>query len=395
LNGGFIAASGAATFADSVIHRGVHVSLLFSPIRLGTVELANRIVVAPMCQYSADEGAATDWHLLHLGHLALSGAGLLITEATAVMPEGRISPLDLGLWSDATEDALAPVVRAVRRHSPIRLGIQLAHAGRKASCVPPWDGGEPIAPDAGGWQTVAPSAIPFRPERPPPRALDEAGIAALVDAFAASARRAARLGFDVVEIHAAHGYLLHEFLSPLSNRRDDGYGGSLENRLRLPLEVFSAVRSAVPADVAVGVRVSATDWVDGGWDLEQTLALARRLQARGCDYIHVSSGGLAPQQQVPAFPNYQVPFAARIKAATGLTTIAVGLITQAEQAEAIVATGEADAVALARAMLFDPRWPWHAAARLGAKVQAPKQYLRSEPHRLKGLLQRSDHPPGR
>ena len=357
-------------------------SQLFSPVSLGPAALANRIVVSPMCQYSADAGKATDWHLLHLGHLALSGAGLLITEATAVTPEGRITPADLGLWSDATEQALRPVVRAIREHSPIRLGMQLAHAGRKASCRAPWDGGQQLPESAGGWRPLAPSAIPFKPEEATPQALDAAAIAGLVAAFAAAARRADRLGVDVIEIHAAHGYLLHEFLSPLSNRRDDAYGGALANRLRLVLEVFAAVRAALSAGKAVGIRVSATDWLEGGWDLEQTLALAAALKQRGCDFIDVSSGGLSPQQQLAPRPNYQVPFAERIRAETGLLTIAVGLITEPEQAEAIIASGQADLVALARAMLFDPRWPWHAAARLGAQVEAPKQYWRSQPRAL-------------
>lgn len=366
-------------------------SALFSPVSLGPIALRNRIAVAPMCQYSARDGEATDWHLLHLGHLALSGAGIMLTEATAVAPQGRISPADLGLWSDATEQALRPVISAIRNHSAIRIGMQLAHAGRKASTRTPWDGGDPIAAGDGGWETLAPSALAFQPSASTPRALDQAGIATVVEQFAASARRADRLGFDAVELHAAHGYLLHEFLSPLSNRRDDAYGGSLEKRMRMPLEVYEAVRRVFPAGKAVGVRVSASDWMDGGWDLEQTLAFATELKRRGCDYIHVSSGGISPLQNMPVHPNYQVPFAERIRAETGLLTIAVGLITQAEQAEAIVATGQADMVALARAMLFDPRWPWHAAARLGAQVEAPKQYLRSQPRTLRALF--ADIPP--
>lgn len=361
-------------------------SALFSPVSLGPIALRNRIAVAPMCQYSARDGEATDWHLLHLGHLALCGAGILLTEATAVSPQGRISPADLGLWSDTTEQALRPVVSAIRHHSAIRIGMQLAHAGRKASSRAPWDGGNPIALSDGGWETLAPSALAFQSSASTPRALDRAGIATVIEQFAASARRADRLGFDAVELHAAHGYLLHEFLSPLSNRRDDAYGGSLERRMRMPLEVYDAVRRVFPADKAVGIRVSATDWIEGGWDLEQTLAFATELKRRGCDYIHVSSGGISPQQNMPSHPNYQVPFAERIRAETGLLTIAVGLITQAEQAEAIVATGQADMVALARAMLFDPRWPWHAAAQLGAQVEAPKQYLRSQPRTLKALF---------
>lgn len=361
-------------------------SKLFSPVSLGPVQLANRIAVAPMCQYSAEDGKATDWHLLHLGHLALSGAGILFTEATAVLPEGRISPADLGLWSDATEQALRPVVEAIRKHSPIKLAMQLAHAGRKASSYVPWEGGHLIAVVQGGWQPLAPSAVPLSATEPAPLALDATGLKQVAEAFADTARRADRLGFDAVELHSAHGYLLHEFLSPLTNRREDGYGGSLEKRLRFPLEVFSAVRAAFPAGKAVGVRVSATDWIEGGWDLEQTLAYARELKQRGCDFIHVSSGGLSPQQKIEVYPNYQVPFAARIKAEVGMPTIAVGMITEAEQAEAIVSTGQADMVALARAMLFDPRWPWHAAAKLGAQVEAPKQYWRSQPRTFKTLF---------
>jgi 2,4-dienoyl-CoA reductase-like NADH-dependent reductase (Old Yellow Enzyme family) len=361
-------------------------SALFSPWSIGPLALDNRIVVAPMCQYSAEDGNATDWHLLHLGHLALSGAGLLITEATAVLPEGRISPADLGLWNEANERALEPVVRAIRRHAPIRLGVQLAHAGRKASSRVPWEGGQLIGPDQPeGWQPVAPSPLPLSAVEAPPHELDVAGLQRVVQGFAEAARRAVRLGFDLIEIHGAHGYLLHEFLSPLSNRRTDAYGGSLENRLRFPLEVFAAVRAAAPG-LAVGIRVSATDWIEGGWDLEQTIAFARELKRLGCDYIHVSTGGLSKEQKIAVHPNYQVPFAARIKAEAGLPTIAVGMITEAEQAEAIVATGQADAVALARAMLYDPRWPWHAAAKLSAKVHAPKQYWRSQPRGLKDLF---------
>ncbi|XAH23186.1 NADH:flavin oxidoreductase/NADH oxidase [Xylophilus sp. GW821-FHT01B05] len=362
-------------------------SLLFTPYAWGALPLPNRIAIAPMCQYSAEDGAATDWHLLHLGHLALSGAAVLFTEAAAVEPEGRISPADLGLYSDATEAALARVVQAVRQHAPIRLAIQLAHAGRKASTRAPWEGGTQIAPDApGGWQTVAPSALPFTPDAVAPTALDAAGLQRVQQAFVQAAQRAHRLGFDAIELHAAHGYLLHQFLSPLSNQRTDSYGGTLENRLRFPLQVFDAVRAAVPQALPVGVRISATDWVAGGWDLEQSVVLARALAARGCAFIDVSSGGLSPQQQIALAPGYQVPFAARIRAETGLPTLAVGLITEPQQAEAILQAGEADMVSLARAMLYDPRWPWHAAAQLGAQVAAPPQYWRSQPRELKTLF---------
>ncbi|MGN6458005.1 MAG: NADH:flavin oxidoreductase/NADH oxidase [Achromobacter mucicolens] len=361
-------------------------SHLFSPTSIGNVALANRIVIAPMCEYSAEAGCATDWHMIHLGHLALSGAALLFTEATAVEADGRISPGDLGLWSDETEAALGKVVAAVRRYSPIKLGIQLGHAGRKASSDAPWNGGQLVPESAGGWQGWAPSAVPHNAHEPAPHALDAAGLERIRHAFVDSARRALRLGFDAIELHAAHGYLLHQFLSPLSNQRDDAYGGSLENRMRFPLEVFQALREIVPQSVALGVRVSATDWVEGGWDLEQTLTFAEALKARGCEFIDVSSGGVSPQQKIPVGPNYQVPFAEEIKRRIGMPTITVGLITEAQQAEDIIAQGQADMVALARGMLYDPRWPWHAAAQLGGQVRAPKQYWRSQPRELKALF---------
>jgi 2,4-dienoyl-CoA reductase-like NADH-dependent reductase (Old Yellow Enzyme family) len=360
---------------------------LFQAIQLAGLTLENRIIIAPMCQYSAQDGAATDWHMIHLGHLALSGAGLLITEATAVEPAGRISAADLGLYSDATEQALARVLEATRRYSAMPIGIQLAHAGRKASVRPPWEGGQQVPSANGGWTPDAPSALPANPQDEAPRALDQAGLVRIRDAFVATARRADRIGMDLFELHGAHGYLLHEFLSPLSNRREDIYGGSLENRMRYPLEVFDAVRAAVPAGKPVGMRVSATDWAEHGWDLEQTLAFAQALKARGCDFIHVSSGGLTPAQNIPLAPGYQVPFAARVKQETGLRTIAVGLITETRHAEAILAEGQADMIGLARAMLYDARWPWHAAAELGARVRAPKQYWRSQPRELKHLFE--------
>ncbi|WP_442935703.1 NADH:flavin oxidoreductase/NADH oxidase [Nitrobacter sp. NHB1] len=363
-------------------------SRLFSPYRVGSLELRNRIVIAPMCQYSADDGCATDWHVIHLGNLALSGAGLLIIEATAVLPEGRISPDDLGLWSDEHEDALGRVVAMVRRHSDMPIAIQLAHAGRKASTRVPWEGGAQIKPSEDrGWQTLAPSSIPYMKDEHPPVALDGQGLAVVREAFAEAARRAARLGLDAVQIHAAHGYLLHQFLSPLSNRRNDDYGGSLENRMRFPLEVYDAVRAAFPRERPISVRVSGTDWAEGGWDIAQTIACARALEARGCNAIHVSSGGLTPAQEIPVGPNYQVPLARAVKAATDLPTIAVGLITGYDQAEAIVGTGDADLVALARAIIYDPRWPWHAAAHLGAIVKVPKQYLRTQPSRFRNLFE--------
>lgn len=362
-------------------------STLFTPWSIGRLRLANRIVVAPMCQYSARDGTAGDWHMIHLGQLALSGAGMLVLEATAVSPEARITPRDLGLYSDANEAALARILAAIRAHSPIALAMQVGHAGRKGSSQVPWEGGQQIRPgEPGGWLAEAPSALPHGAGELPPQALDAAGLARVRRAFVDTARRAARLGIDGLEVHAAHGYLLHQFLSPLANRRDDAYGGSLENRMRFPLEVFEGVRAAFPAERPVWVRVSATDWVDGGWDLDGTVAFAQALQARGCAAIHVSSGGVSPAQKIALGPGYQVPFARRVKAATGLPTIAVGLITEAEQAEAIVAQGDADAVALARGLLYDPHWPWHAAARLGAQVTVPPQYWRSQPREYKDLF---------
>ena len=361
---------------------------LFTPIRIGNLTLDNRIIIAPMCQYSARDGSAGDWHMIHLGQLAISGAGLLILEATAVSPAGRITPWDLGLYSDANEHALARVLQALRANAPIKIGMQLAHAGRKASSRAPWDGGAQIRPgDPQGWHAFAPSAVPHAPGEEAPIALDTAGLQRVRDEFASAAQRAARLGLDGIEIHAAHGYLLHQFLSPLANQRTDAYGGSLENRMRFPLEVFEIVRDAFPADRPVWARISATDWVGGGWDIDGTVALSQALKARGCAAIHVSSGGVSPQQVIKLGPGYQVPYAQRVKTDVGLPTIAVGLITDAEQAESIIANGEADAVSLARAMLYDPRWPWHAAARLGAQVRAPHQYWRSQPRELKDLFE--------
>jgi 2,4-dienoyl-CoA reductase-like NADH-dependent reductase (Old Yellow Enzyme family) len=361
---------------------------LFTPLKVGDLALRNRIVIAPMCQYSAVDGSMTDWHLIHLGQLALSGAAVLTIEATAVTPDGRISYADSGLWSDANEAALARTLESIRRWSDMPIAIQLAHAGRKASTDLPWKGGGQIAPDhADGWQTVAPSALPFAASDNPPLALDAQGLAEVRDAFVAAAKRSARLGIDAVQLHGAHGYLLHQFLSPLSNHRDDAYGGSLENRMRFPLEVFEAVRAAFPADRPVSIRVSGSDWVEGGWDIEQTIAFSLALEARGCAAIHVSSGGLDPRQKIPTGPSYQVPLARAVKQAVGIPVVAVGLITDFEQAEAIVATGDADLIALARTILYDPRWPWHAAAHLGAQVKAPSQYLRSQPSRYRNLFE--------
>jgi 2,4-dienoyl-CoA reductase-like NADH-dependent reductase (Old Yellow Enzyme family) len=362
-------------------------SVLFTPVTVGGLELQNRIVIAPMCQYSAVDGCMTDWHVIHLGHLALSGAALLTIEATAVLPEGRITHADVGLWSDETEAAMGRVLESIRRWSDMPIALQLAHAGRKASTEVPWKGGAQIPPEADdGWQTVAPSPLPFEEAERPPAALDRVGLARVRDGFAAAAARAARLGLDALQLHAAHGYLLHAFLSPLSNRRDDAYGGPLENRMRFPLEVFEAVRAAFPAGRPVSVRVSATDWADGGWTVEEAAVLAQALEARGCDAIHVSSGGLTPAQRIPVGPSYQVPLARAIKAKTRMPVIAVGLITEFDQAEAIVGTGDADLVALARTILFNPRWPWHAAAHFGARIRVPNQYLRSQPRQYQHLF---------
>lgn len=354
-------------------------SVLFSPIKLRGLTLPNRIVVSPMCQYSAAQGQPNSWHLIHLGTLAASGAGMLCIEGTAVEPEGRITPGDLGLWDDSTEAAFKPVLAALRRFSKIPLTLQLAHAGRKGSSHVPWESGKQIPLAEGGWLTEGPSSLEHRSGEERPAALDSDGMTRIRLAFATAAQRAARLGFDAIEIHGAHGYLLHEFLSPIANERTDDYGGVHANRLRFPLEVFDAVRAAFPADRPVGVKLSATDWVAGGWDLEQTIELSRRLKAHGADWVTASSGGVSPAQKISTGPGYQVPFASAIKRATEIVTIAVGLITDARQAEGIVASGEADLVALARGMLYDPRWPWHAAAELGATVEAPPPYWRSQP----------------
>lgn len=362
---------------------------LFDSINLGRLTLDNRIMVSPMCQYSAVDGNATDWHMAHLGSLALSGAGLLCIEATAVAPEGRITPGCLGLWNDDNEAALANVLRVLRASSPIKVAVQLGHAGRKASSARPWDGGALLDIDKGGWETIAPSAIAQIDGERAPAAMSADDLVRIRDAFVAAAQRAVRLGFDAIELHGAHGYLLHQFLSPLANARDDHYGGSLENRMRFPLDVFDAVRQAVPDSIPVGMRVSATDWYDDSpsWDVEQTIEFGRALKQRGVDWVDVSSGGVTPLQKITIGPGYQVAFAQAIKQHVGVTTIAVGMITDPQQAQDIVAGGQADMVALGRAILYDPRWPWHAAAALGARVHGPSQYWRSLPsgtHRIFG-----------
>jgi len=355
-------------------------SALFSAFRLRQLALANRIVVSPMCQYSAVEGCATDWHLAHWTQLLQSGAGMFTIEATAVSAIGRITHGCLGLYDDACEEAIARRLAIARGNAPpIPVAVQLAHAGRKGSSKVPWEGGQPIPVEQGGWTPVAPSPLAQLPDERPPAALDSAGIAQIKKEFVAAAERAARLDLDALELHCAHGYLLHEFLSPISNRRHDAYGGALEHRVRLPLEVFAAVREVWPEGKPMGVRISATDWVDGGWTIDDSIAFVERLKAAGCDWIDTSSGGISPAQKIPLGPGYQVHLSRQIRRAASIATIAVGLITDAKQAEAIVASGDADLVAMARAMLWDPRWPWHAAATLGAQVHVPPQYWRSAP----------------
>jgi 2,4-dienoyl-CoA reductase-like NADH-dependent reductase (Old Yellow Enzyme family) len=354
-------------------------SPLFQPLSLRGLAVPNRVMVSPMCQYSAVDGNANDWHLFHITNLANSGAGLVCIEATHVEAIGRITPGCLGLYSDENEAALARVIQSVRRHSRSALAIQIAHAGRKGSSAEPWNGGMLLPVGERGWQTVAPSALPQLPGERLPTELDEAGIRRIVAAFADTAKRADRVGFDAMELHGAHGYLIHQFLSPVANHRTDRYGGSLENRMRFGLEVFDAVRAVWPERKPLGMRVSATDWVERGLDVEQTIAFAEALKARGCDWIDVSSAGVAHDQKIPVGPGYQVHLAKAVRAATGVTTIAVGMITDPKQAEAIVANGEADMVALARGILYDPRWVWHAAAALGGTVEAQVQYWRCAP----------------
>ncbi|KQQ32351.1 oxidoreductase [Duganella sp. Leaf126] len=360
---------------------------LFTPLQVRELTLQNRIVIAPMCQYSAIDGCMTDWHQMHLGQLAQSGAALLTIEATAVLPEGRISYGDVGLYDDANQSAMATVLASIRRWSDMPVALQLSHAGRKASTQKPWDGGGQIAPgQPGGWATVAPSAVAFRDDDVAPAALDRDGMRRIREAFAAAARRAAAIGIDVIQIHAAHGYLLHQFLSPLSNRRSDEYGGSLANRARFPLEVLDAVRAAFPVERAVSVRLSGTDWVPGGFTIDEAQAVCTMFEEHGADAIHVSSGGLHPDQAIAVGPGYQVPLARAIKSVVGVPVVAVGLITEPLHAEAIIANGDADLVALARTVLYDPRWPWHAAAALGARVHAANQYLRCQPSQYRQLF---------
>jgi 2,4-dienoyl-CoA reductase-like NADH-dependent reductase (Old Yellow Enzyme family) len=334
-----------------------------------------------MCQYNAQDGSANDWHLMHLGQFAMGAAGLVMTEATHVSPEGRITPKCLGLYSDDNERALKRVIDFCRQYGVTALGIQLAHAGRKASTHTPLDGRHPLSAGEGAWTTLAPSPLAYAPDWHTPQALDGEGLARVKSEFVAAAERAARIGFDLLELHGAHGYLMHQFLSPLSNRRDDAYGGSLENRMRFPLEVFEAIRRVWPDDRPIGVRVSASDGVEGGWTLEETVAFASELKALGCDFMDVSSGGNHPRQQIEVGPGYQVPFAARVREGAGLPTWAVGMITDPHQAEAIIGGGEADMVALARGVMFNPRWAWHASEALGAETAYAPKYMRAHPSR--------------
>ena len=350
---------------------------LFEPFAQRSLTLRNRIVVSPMCEYSATDGVPNDWHMVHLGSRAVGGAGAVIAEATAVSAQGRISPQDTGLWNQAQLEAWRPITRFIKAHGAMA-GAQLAHAGRKASTLRPWDGHGPVPAGQGDWLTVAPSALPFDTGWNLPQALDEAGIQAVIADFRAAAQRALAAGFELIELHAAHGYLLHQFLSPLSNQRSDRYGGSFENRSRLVREVVIAVREVWPAELPLWLRISATDWADqGGWDIEQSIELARQVTSLGVDLIDVSSGGLLPHVKIPLAPGYQVPFAARIRREAGVATGAVGLITGAEQAAQIVATGDADVVLIARESLRDPYFPRRAAQQLGAKIDAPAQYQRA------------------
>ena len=350
---------------------------LFDPFPQRSLTLRNRLVVSPMCEYSATDGVPNDWHMVHLGSRAVGGAALVIAEASAVSAQGRISPQDTGLWNQAQLQAWQPITRFIKAQGAIA-GMQLAHAGRKASTLRPWDGHGPVPAGHGDWLTVAPSALPFDADWPAPQALDEAGIQAVIADFRAAAQRALVAGFELIEVHAAHGYLLHQFLSPLSNRRDDRYGGSFENRTRLVREVIAAVREVWPAGLPLWLRLSATDWADqGGWDIGQSVELARQMKLLGVDLIDVSSGGLLPHAKIPLAPGYQVPFAAQIRREAGIATGAVGLITGAEQAAQIVANGDADVVLIARESLRDPYFPRRAAQRLGAKIDPPAQYRRA------------------
>lgn len=361
-------------------------SHLFSPASIGQISLKNRIIVPPMCQYSAENGMPTAWHKAHYMNLALSGASLVIVEASAVVPEGRITYKDLGLWNEEQMTAMQQMLSDIRQYSDARLGVQIAHAGRKASTDLPWLGGNSIqSTQPNGWQTVAPSALAFG-NNAIPHALTIEEISQLKQQFIEAAIRAEKAGFDVIEIHAAHGYILHEFLSPVSNLRQDEYGGCFKNRTRLLINIFHEMREAISPNVAIGVRISATDWLESGWSVPESIELTELLEDLGCDYIHVSSGGLSTEQQIPLSPNYQVPLAQAIHENTMMPVIAVGLITEPLQAEAIVATHQADFVAIGRGILFEPRWPWRAASELNEQIDVAPQYLRSAPHQFKHLF---------
>jgi 2,4-dienoyl-CoA reductase-like NADH-dependent reductase (Old Yellow Enzyme family) len=369
--------------------KGQYMSLLFSSYVLsspkGPLTLSNRVVVAPMCQYSAINGEAQDWHLMHWGNLLNSGAGLFIIEATGVTPEGRITPACLGLWDDRTESALKDKLTRARSLAPATpVFIQLAHAGRKASSATPWAGGQLLPKERGGWDMVAPSAIPQLDAERLPHELSKTELKELISAFVASAKRAERIGIDGVELHGAHGYLLHQFLSPIANLRTDEYGGSYENRIRFPLELFKAVREAYQG--VLGIRISASDWIEGGWTPEETADFAARLKPLGCDFVHISSGGISPLQKIAIGPNYQVPFAKIVKDRSGIPTMTVGLITEPHQAEAILQSGDADLIALARAFLFKPRWAWEAAAALGGIVPSNERYWRCLPREAQAIF---------
>jgi 2,4-dienoyl-CoA reductase-like NADH-dependent reductase (Old Yellow Enzyme family) len=363
-------------------------SALFSPIRLADLELPNRIVVSPMCQYSADDGVASDWHINHLGMLANSGAALLVLEATGVERRGRITHGCLGLYSDDCEAALARIVAHCRRYGVAKLGIQLAHAGRKASAAPPWDGGHPLKSGQDPWETIAPSAIAFGPNWHVPREMNADDMERVRDAFVAAAKRALRAGIDAIELHGAHGYLLHSFVSPLSNKRTDGYGGSLAARMRFPLEVAQAVRAVVPKTVPLGARITGSDWMEGGLTPDDAVTFAKALKGAGLDFVCTSSGGISAETRPTAVANTNGVFAEKIKRESGIATRTVGLIATPKQAEAIVAEGKADMVAMARAFLDDPHWGWHAAHALGAEVARPKQYLRAAPKMWPGASYR-------
>jgi 2,4-dienoyl-CoA reductase-like NADH-dependent reductase (Old Yellow Enzyme family) len=355
-------------------------SVLFSPITLRGLTLPNRVVVSPMCQYNSDDGSANDWHLMHLGGFSLGCAGLVICEMTDVTPIGRITPKCAGMWSDDNEAALKRVHDFCRTYGVAKLGVQLAHAGRKGPTATPAAGGKPIlSKEEGGWTPEAPSALPYDTGWPVPHAMTKDDIKRCVGEFVASTKRVDRIGYDLIELHGAHGYLLHQFMSPLSNRRTDEYGGALENRIRFPLEVFRAVRAAWPQQKPLGIRVSATDWVDGGWTLDETLVLARELKKLGCDYIDVSTGGLDPRQKIPLAPGFQVPFADKVKRETGIPTMSVGLIAGYRQAEDILAAGKSDFICIARGAMWDPRWAWHAAEELGAETPYAPKMMRCQP----------------